>query len=190
MRVGILGGTFNPVHRGHLAVAEGALRVIPLDQVLWIPTHRPPHKAADPMAGPEERARMIELAIQGNRAFRLSRVELDRPPPSYTIDTVRRLQEQSKDPKTEWFFLVGSDSARQLNTWRAIDELLTLVQFVVIPRPGVPPHSYPPGVREIPVEAPDLCSCEIRKRIQEGQSIRGLVPEAVLTYIKEHGLYQ
>lgn len=207
MRLGLLGGTFDPVHNGHLALAEGAKQVLRLDQVLWIPARMAPQKAGlgaaeDAHATPEDRAAMTELAIKDHPDFQLSRIELDRPAPSYTIDTVRQLKGQSGNPGNEWFFLLGADAAQGLSTWCQIDELLRLVQFVVIPRPvslapgrggprpGEPKIALPAGVREIHVKTPDLSASEIRRRIQEGRSIEGLVPEPVHRYIEEHRLYR
>ncbi len=190
MRIGILGGTFNPVHNGHLVLAEGACRHLSLDQILWIPANAPPHKPLEGNAGPEDRCRMVELAIAGHPAFRLSRIELDRPPPSYTIETVRQLQADSPDKKITWYFLIGADMAEKLSTWKEADALRRLVQFVLVPRPGVPSAGYPPDVKQIQVETPDLSASEIRRRVREGKPIQGLVPEPVGQYIQERHLYR
>ena len=191
MRIGLLGGTFNPVHRGHLLLAEGALKHLSLDELLWIPAHLPPHKEVEGKVSPEDRARMVELAIQGQPPFRLSRIELDRPPPSYTIDTVELLRRERPQPDNAWFFLIGSDTARELGTWREIERLKTRVQFIAVPRPGsAGTGSLPEGVREIPVQTLDISSSEIRRRIREGISVRDEVPEPVFRYIEEKGLYR
>ncbi len=134
---------------------------------------------------------MVELAIAGHPVFRLSRIELDRPPPSYTIETVRRLQADSPDKKISWYFLIGADLAAELSAWREIDALRRLVQFAVVPRPQVSPaHGIPPDVKRIQVETPDLSASEIRRRVREGKPIEGLVPEPVRQYIQEHHLYR
>ncbi|MBI3615479.1 MAG: nicotinate (nicotinamide) nucleotide adenylyltransferase [Candidatus Omnitrophica bacterium] len=200
-----MGGTFNPVHNGHLLLAEGAKKLLKLDQVLWIPAHIAPHKTeADKSCSsfdkaqdersrsvsPEDRAEMVELAIRDHPSFQLSRVELERPPPSYTIDTVRQIQEQFKDSKNEWFLLVGSDTARELPTWREYDRLKQLVQPIAIPRPGKNSDPLPAGVREIPVKTPDISSSEIRELIRQGQPIQSLVPEPVYRYIEKRRLYR
>ena len=190
MRIGILGGTFNPVHQGHLLLAEGALAKIPLDQVLWIPAAVSPHKPLEGNASAQDRYRMVELAIQNQPAFRISRIELDRPPPSYTIDTVRQLQADPAYRGAIWYFLIGSDAAQELSTWREIKLLMTLVQFVAIPRPGRLPAPLLPGVLSINVETLEISASEIRGRVKHGQSIEGLVPEAVRRYIEERGLYR
>ena len=190
MRVGLFGGTFNPVHQGHLLLAEGACTELSLEQVLWIPANAPPHKPLEGNATPEDRCRMVELAIAGHPAFRLSRIELDRPPPSYTIETVRQLQAKSPDKNTTWFFLIGSDRVEKLSTWREIDALRRLVQFVVIPRPVAAPAHYPADLKQVQVKTLDLCASEIRRQVREGESIEGLVPEPVGRYIQERRLYR
>ncbi len=190
MRVGILGGTFNPVHQGHLFLAQGALEKIPLDQVLWVPAHLPPHKEKPQGATAEDRCRMVELAIQEYPSFRVSRVELDRSAPSYTIDTLRQLQTQWPERQTDWFFLVGSDTALELPTWRQIDELVKRVTFIAVPRPGSSSQPLSYGIQEIPVKTLNISSSDIRAQIKRGESIQGLVPESVRHYIEQHKLYQ
>ncbi|MBI3317635.1 MAG: nicotinate (nicotinamide) nucleotide adenylyltransferase [Candidatus Omnitrophica bacterium] len=204
MKIGIFGGTFNPVHLGHLLLAEGARERLKLDLVLWVPARLPPHKSVSGEVSSEERCRMVELAIEGHPAFRLSRVELNRTGPSYAIDTIRELQSQFPGKKTEWVFLVGSDTARELPTWKQIGELMTLIQFAAVPRPRggtFRPHlsrlperrrisALPAAVEEIPVKTPDISSSEIRQRLREGRSIRYWVPEAVRLHIEEGDLYR
>lgn len=191
MRIGLLGGTFNPVHRGHLLLAEGAKQILKLDQVLWIPARQSPHKAkGSSLASPKDRTAMVELAVRDHPDFKLSRIELERPSPSFTIDTVRQLQAQVKNRSVQWVFLIGSDIAPELTGWRQFDQLVKLVEFVAIPRPGNRSGLLPKGVREIPVKTLNISSSEIRKRIREGRPIRPFVPEAVCRYIEEHGLYR
>ena len=191
MRIGLLGGTFNPVHNGHLLLAEGAKQVLKLDQVLWIPARQAPHKAeVKGFASPRDRAIMVELAIRDHPDFKLSRIELERPPPSYTIDTIRQLQAQVKGRSVHWYFLIGSDTARELPSWREFGQLVKKLKFMAIPRPGHTSGVLPEGVREIPVKTVDISSSEIRQRIREGQSIRSFVPEAVCRYIEERRLYR
>lgn len=191
MRIGLLGGSFDPVHNGHLRLAEGAQTQLKLDQILWIPAHLPPHKKISQRVQPEERASMVELAIQGHPSFHLCRIELERAGPSYTIDTVRGLQAQSKDGNTEYFFLIGSDAAEGLMRWKQIHELLTLVRFAVVPRPGVlGPAKLTEGVIPLQVETLDISASQVRERIRKGQSIEGLVPDAVCRMIEERGWYR
>ncbi len=190
-RIGLLGGTFNPVHRGHLLLADGAREALHLDQVLWIPAYIPPHKAIEGKVTPNDRARMVELAIQGHPAFRLSRVELNRPPPSYTIDTVRQLQADPAFKRATWFLMIGSDTARELPTWRKLDELRKRVTFVAIPRPGDPADKIlPRGVVRLPIPAVNISSSAIRQRVRLGWEIQHLVPPAVARYIEEKALYR
>ena len=215
MRIGLFGGTFNPIHRGHLLLAEGAERILKLDEVWFIPAHLPPHKGVEGQVSAEERARMVELAIQGNPRFRLCRAELDRPAPSYTIDTVRQLQRERPGfgkrrprglapfspplvkkcltpfPGMEWFFLVGSDTARDLSTWREAEELMKRVRFIAIPRPGTAGRTpLPAGVLEIPVETADLSSSLLRERLRRGDPLADSIPEPALAYIRQRGLYR
>lgn len=190
MKIGIFGGTFNPVHNGHMALAAGALDELSLDQIFWVPARLPPHKEVADQISAEDRARMVELAIQGNPAFQLSRAELERAAPSYTVDTVLQLKKECPSSQASWFFLVGSDAAKGLARWRRWEELRELTQFVVIPRPGHPAVSLPQGVIAIPVAPPDISASRIRDRIRQGLSIEGLVPEPVRRYIEERGLYR
>ena len=191
MKIGLLGGTFNPVHLGHLLLAEGAKRCLSLDLLLWVPAHLPPHKNMETRVSPEVRARMVELAIQGHSAYRLSRVELDRPPPSYTIDTVKQLQAQFPERGNEWFLLVGSENARELPHWREFAELRKRVKFVAVPRPGDPVEgNLPSGVKRLAITTAHISSSNIRQRLRQGLEIRHLVPEAVGRFIAEKGLYR
>lgn len=187
-RIGILGGTFNPVHVGHVMMARGALGALGLDHILWIPAKVPPLK---PVAGevlPEDRCRMVELAIAGVPAFRLSRLELEREGPSYTVETLRQLRREQ--PETAWTFILGSDLLPELPAWRAIDEAVTLAEFVVVPRPSVPIGTLPPPLRRLDVPTVDISSTDIRQRVWAGQPIAGLVPDAVAQYLTAHHLYQ
>lgn len=189
-RVGILGGTFDPVHRGHLVMAAEARRALNLAEVVWVPARLSPHKGALPEAPAEDRARMVELSIEGRAGFRLSRADLDRPAPSYSIDTVEVLQRQRPDPGLEWFFIVGSDSAGELETWRRAEELFRRVRFAVLPRAGAALPELPPGAVAVPAAVPDISSTEIRRLVREGRPIAGLVPEPAVRYIEEHRLYR
>ena len=132
---------------------------------------------------------MVQLAIEGNPSFRLSRAELDYPPPYYAVDTVGRIRKEL-GVNAQLLYLLGSDAAGQLSSWRDLDTLRALVQFVVVPRPGYPVQELPPGTKTIELEAPDISSSEIRQRLREGKTIQDLVPETVARYIKEHLLYR
>jgi len=190
MKIGLLGGAFDPVHRGHLLLAKGAQGALALDQILWIPTGTPPHRAFACGADAQDRARMVELAIEGHAGFKLSRIELERSGPSYSIDTVRALQKDSPDQETTWFFLVGSDAAKQLSRWCQIDQLKKLVRFVVIPRPGAEPQDWPDDIEALDVATCEVSASQVRERIKQGKPITDLVSEPVARYIEEKGLYR
>lgn len=191
MRIGLMGGSFNPVHRGHLLLAEGAKRALNLDLTFWIPVNRPPHKDLEPgITTNEDRARMVQMAIRGNPAYKLSRIEMDRLPPSYSVDTVKQLRKENPG-KHDWFFLVGSENGRELAKWKGIEELRKLVKFVVAARPGDPAAEVlPPWVLKLPMITMNVSSSEVRRRIRQGLDIRPLVPEPVARYIEEKGLYR
>jgi nicotinate-nucleotide adenylyltransferase len=180
MRLGILGGTFDPVHVGHLAAARAAAACLELDRVLFVPAGVPPHKRGH--ASPEHRFEMTRLATAGEPMFSVSRIELDRPGPSYTVDTLRALQGD------ELFFICGADAIRDLPNWREWEQLPKLARFVAVARPGVtgPPVPYATYIR---IPGVDVSSSEIRERVAAGLPITGLVAPAVEAYIHEHRLY-
>ncbi len=190
LRIGIFGGTFNPVHIGHTLLAQGALDEIPLDLVLWVPCRIPPHKKLKGDVSGEDRYRMVRLAAGSHPRFRVSRVELQRSGPSYTIDTVKLLQAEFPGRVARWYFLVGADSARQLSAWRQIGELRKRITFIAVPRPGQKLWRRVKGVRTILVKTLDISASDIRKRVKEGRSIRYLVPDTVRAYIARKGLYR
>ena len=187
MKVGILGGTFNPVHQGHVMIAQGGQQALGLERILWIPAKLPPMKTVEGDLSPEDRCRMVELAIAGVPTFAVSRLELDREGPSYTVDTLRQLRRDH--PQVTWYFLIGSDILPQLSSWREIETALTLATFVVVPRPSAPIGTLPARVQRLDVPTVDVSSSEIRQRLRAGQSVDDLVPAAVARYIREHHLY-
>jgi nicotinate-nucleotide adenylyltransferase len=197
MRVGLLGGTFDPIHVGHLIVAEEARTRLDLSQVFFVPAGQPPHKLKQEITRSERRLAMIELAIAGNESFAISRLDVDRPGPAYSIDTIRLFRE-AWGGDVEPYFIVGGDSLSELPTWHQPERLIRLCHVVAVPRPGYQvrldelDRTLPGAASLIQVlEAPlvDISSTEIRQRVREGRSIRYLVPDAVERYIREHRLY-
>ncbi len=187
-RIGILGGTFNPLHIGHLAIAEVAQERMSLDRVIFVPSSRPPHKNLTYLAPAHHRLEMVRRAVGGDPKFSVSDFEVLRGGKSYTINTVRHFQNTlSQDAKL--FFIVGGDSATHLQAWREIDEILKIVSFVVVNRPGH--DNCDPGIPHHSVTMPgiDISSSYIRRRLREGKTIKYLVPEDVFRYIEDHDLY-
>lgn len=198
LRAGLLGGSFDPPHIGHLMLAEQARDQLDLSLVFLVPAGQPPHKLDRAMTPVADRVHMTELAIASNPAFRLSRVDADRPGPHYTIDLVRLVREQLPDD-AGLFFLMGFDSLRDLPTWREPARLIRTVQLVALTRPDVPIdweslEASLPGVRErvtlLDMPELEIASNDIRRRVREGRSIRYMVPDAVREYIEEQGLYR
>ena len=185
MRLGTFGGTFNPIHLGHLLQAETARETLALDRVLFIPVGSPPHKRSRDLAPGAVRMALIELAIRDHPAFVASDIELARPGPSYSIETVRCLRRQL--PTATLFLLIGEDMLEV--RWRAWDELRRLCTLAAAHRPESPPASCR-GVRWLPMPQLAIASSDIRKRLAAGRSIRYLVPSAVERYIRQHQLYQ
>jgi len=189
MRIGVLGGTFDPVHIGHLILAEEAVNQFGLDRLIFVPTNQPPHKDYSPLADAEDRFMMVKLAVEGNPSFDVSRIEIDRPGKSYSVETLKRLKEEYGSD-AEIFLLTGSDSLEELSSWREIDEVLRLCRFVVASRPGYSFKDLPPGAESISITPVNVSSTEIRRRIKQGKSIRELVPDKVRKYILEKELYK
>lgn len=200
MRVGLFGGTFDPVHYGHLLLADVAREQCDLDEVWFLPAAVPPHKQDAELAVGDARADMIELAVAGNPGMLVSRFELDRGGVSYTIDTLRHFCEET--PDAELFFLMGADMLHDLPNWREAEEVCRLAVPIVSKRPGNGTLNYDclkaiaaaeriDIFREYQIEMPqiDLSSTEIRQRVAEGRSIRYRTPRAVQKYIETHGLY-
>jgi nicotinate-nucleotide adenylyltransferase len=191
MRLGVFGGTFDPVHLAHLALAEQCREQGGLDRVLFIPAPRPPHKP-DRVAAPfHHRVEMLELAIAGYPAFAVDQMEKDRPGPSFTADTLRELRE--RQPENELFLLVGSDCLPYLPTWHETAQIAALATLLVAERPNWSlAAEIPPAFRAQRIQMPllDISSRDLRRRISEGRSIRYLVPRAVECYIQQHGLYR
>jgi nicotinate-nucleotide adenylyltransferase len=195
--IGVLGGTFDPVHLGHLILAEEARDQLGLSIVYFVPAGDPPHKRGRRLAPAEDRLRMIELAITGNDAFQASRADADRPGPHYTLDMVRIFQKQLP-PGGELYFLMGYDSLAELPTWHRARELVAACHLVALTRHDVPLdwdylESQLPGVRQrvtlLDMPELEIASHQIQERIRTNRTIRYLVPDGVCEYIEDHGLY-
>ena len=198
VRVGILGGTFDPIHLGHLEAASAARRALSLDRLLLLPSRTPPHRSTEPRASVFHRFAMAALAA-AERDMSVSDLEVRREGPSYTALTLEALHREGFAP-TELFFITGSDAFAEVDTWYDYPHILQLANFVVVSRPGAPrpadlipnPESLiPTAPRVLSVEAttPDVSSTDIRRRVGTGESIDGLVPSSVAGHIRRHHLY-
>jgi len=196
MRLGILGGTFDPIHYAHLFLAEDARVRYDLDEVLFIPNGQPAHKLPRAVADAEHRCRMVELATEPNMAFRASRIEVEREGPSYSVDTLRAFRRDY--PSAELFFITGVDAVAEIGTWREAKEVARLTTFLAAPREGAPFESLADaldpdlGARVLPLSTPrvDISSTLLRERVRSGLPIRYLTPDPVVAYIEAHGLYR
>ena len=184
-RIGVFGGTFDPVHVGHLAIALAALESVPLERVLFVPARRSPLKDRDPLASVADRVTMLEAAIAGEPRFSLSRVELERDGVSYTVDTLDALRSQG-----ELFLILGSDALADLARWRRPDRIRELATILVAARPGAPEPDPVHRARAFDAPRLDISSRELRARASRGMYLRYLVPDAVWEHIKKRGLYK
>lgn len=199
MKVGVLGGSFDPIHFGHLVAAEEARAVLGLERVIFVPAGQPPHKLHRTLSAPEVRLEMVNLAISSNPYFESSRVDIDRPGPHYTVDTIRILGEQL-GPEVEIYFIVGLDSLAEMGTWREPGRLLRLCRLVGVSRPGYPavePAMLDPRIRRwadrivvLPIPEMNISSSGLRQRVRDGYPIKYQLPERVEEYIYARGLYQ
>ncbi len=184
MRLGIFGGSFDPVHHGHLILARAALEELGLDRIIFIPAQQSPHKTDTKPASAQDRLAMIQLALAGENGFETADLELHRPPPSFMVDTLRELQ--TSHPHDEFVLLIGADQVPKFDTWREPDEIRRLAQLAVLDRAGhETTHDWPVVRRLI-----DLSSTDLRARVAAGRSIRYLTPDAVCDYIGLKGLYR
>ena len=195
-RLGVMGGTFDPIHYGHLVTAEEALQQFGLDEVLFVPTGSPWMKEHEVVSPPEDRYLMTVIATASNPRFRVSRMEVDREGPTYTVDTLRGMHELLGDG-VDLFFITGADAVLEIFQWKDLDELFRLAHFIAATRPGydiaafeaTAPTSHPRiSVMTIPALA--ISSTDIRTRIAWGRPIRYLVPEGVNSYVQKAGLYR
>ncbi|HOB19134.1 MAG TPA: nicotinate-nucleotide adenylyltransferase [Candidatus Atribacteria bacterium] len=199
-RLGIMGGTFDPVHLGHLMAAEAARESLQLDHVLFIPTGEPPHKRQRTLAPADDRVMMLRLATGSNQYFSVDTIEIDRPGATYTVDTLLQLRERYTD-SPELYFIVGGDTLMELKFWKSFELVARLCAFAVYPRPGVSDERlkaeagslkarYDARISFIQGPMADISSSEIRSRAAQGASIKYLVPEPVESYIAQKQLYR
>lgn len=205
MTLGVLGGTFDPIHIGHIAAGLRAQEALQLDRVMLVPSHIPPHRGAG--ASPAHRLAMAGLAAREHQDWTASDIELKREGPSYTFDTLTALRHE---PTSQFFFIIGADAFAEIATWSRYPAVLDLAHFIVVARPGITLHSLKARVPDLadrmttpdafrPDEktrvilletaTPDVSSTEIRRRVGAGQGISGLVPDSVASYISAHRLY-
>jgi nicotinate-nucleotide adenylyltransferase len=190
-RVGLFGGSFDPVHNAHVALARAALAELRLDEVRWIPAGQAWQKAR-PLTDTVHREAMLRLALAGEPRFVLDRIEIQRPGPSYTLDTVRELA--AAQPGTQWFLIIGHDQYAGLHTWNGWRQLLGLVTLAVANRPGETREVHEDvrrtGHRVVPLPMLDISATQVRQRVAAGQDISTLVPPEVARYIDSHRLYR
>jgi nicotinate-nucleotide adenylyltransferase len=214
MRIGLFGGTFDPIHWGHLRSAEEVSESFGLDRVLFIPASIPPHKRGQTTTPARDRLEMVRLAVARNPRFKASTVEISRPGISYSIDTVRHFAKRRRHGNS-LFFIIGLDAFREIGSWKNFAEIFPLCDFIVTSRPGSKDsdplrgtgvavkklfcydfkqrnYKHRSGTRVFFIKLTDIAisASEIRRRIKEGESIRYLVPPGVETYIKKQGLYR
>lgn len=190
-RLGVMGGTFDPIHVGHLIAASEALHVFELDRVLFVPTGQPWQKSS--YSDPEDRFVMASLGAATHGCFAVSRIELDRKGPTFTADTMRTLKE-FHGPDTELFFILGADAALRLGTWKKVEGLAAFTELIAVTRPGfalgqIEPEERWPRIHMMEMPAIEVSASDVRERVRTGRPIDYLVPPAVVTYIKERGLF-
>ncbi len=215
IRLGLFGGTYNPIHQGHVQAAENVRDRFQLDQVWFIPSHIPPHKSTEEVASPEHRMNMVRLAVTGLPGLIPSSIEIEDEGTSYSILTLGKIKKQF--PKADLYFILGVDAFLEIDTWRAYEQVMEQCQFIVISRPGydlekareVLEGAYSKRMHEVkerddltqekglasqiylmPIQALDISSSQIREKLKAGGPVSGLVPLPVEEYIKEHNLYQ
>ncbi len=199
VNVGVMGGTFDPIHNGHLAVAREVRRRLAMERVIFGPAGQPWLKSDRPVTPAVHRFEMVRLAVRRYRHFEVSRIEIERAGPTYTIDTIREMQ-RTLGPGHEFYFITGWDSLAQLPLWRDAVTLVQLCRLVAVPRPGVTAPDLSslsaaiPGISErlMLLDRPliDISSTEIRRRVASGEPIEAMVPAAVARYIGDHRLYR
>lgn len=190
-RIGLMGGTFDPIHHGHLVAASEVMDAFDLEQVVFVPAATQPFKAGHEVVPPEHRYLMTVIATASNNRFTVSRVDIDRGGLTYTYETLRDLHEE--EPDVDWFFITGADALASILEWKNVEELFELAHFIGVTRPG---HSLDvsrlpaESVSLIEVPALSISSTDCRSRVKQGKPIWYLVPDGVVQYIEKHGLYR
>ncbi|MBP6964964.1 MAG: nicotinate-nucleotide adenylyltransferase [Armatimonadetes bacterium] len=195
-RIGVMGGTFDPPHMAHIAAAEEARLRFGLDRVIFMPAGQPPHKAGRAVSDAEHRYQMTRLGIAGYTQFEVSRMEIDRPGPSYTVDTLRALREEL-GPEAEIYFIAGADEILDIENWHEAEALPELARFVALPRQGFDlgelesklPAKFLASIDMPPMREMHVSATDVRQRVAEGRPIGHLVPAGVEEYIRRNGLY-
>jgi nicotinate-nucleotide adenylyltransferase len=188
MKIGILGGTFNPVHIGHLILAEEVREKLGLDKIIFVPTALPPHKDNLNIAPAKDRLKMLKLAVASNKFFAVSDVEIKRQGRSYTIDTLKEFK--AKYPHDELYFIIGSDLLKYLSEWKDLSQIISMVKFVAATRPGYPLEKIPAYIQTLPIRAVDVSAFEVRQCVAQNKSFGYLVTDKVFDYIKKRKLYK
>ncbi|OGB87402.1 nicotinate (nicotinamide) nucleotide adenylyltransferase [candidate division WOR-1 bacterium RIFCSPHIGHO2_02_FULL_45_12] len=198
-RIGIMGGTFNPIHKGHLALANAALQEFALDKVIFIPSGLPPHKEYGEIIDKEHRYMMVKLAIKGKKKYIISRIEMDRKGVCYAVDTFNKLKRKYKS-QCKLFYIMGLDSINEILDWKKPLELFKLCEFIVGTRPGTKIRTFRRLVKFPPLQKEvdkinlmelreNISSSDIRQKIKNGRSVKSIVPKAVEAYILKHNIY-
>jgi nicotinate-nucleotide adenylyltransferase len=210
-RIGLLGGTLDPIHVGHVETAKAAAVALGLERVIVLPSRVPPHRVLQPVASCYHRFAMAALAVNGSDGLAVSDLELCAPGPSYTVDTLTRFRESTGAGASQIFFITGADAFAEIETWHRYPQVLDLSNFVVVSRPGCPAATMRPrlprladrmidvrgsgpgardtGIFLLDAATPDVSSTEVRRRLASGESVNGLVPVSVERHILQHGLY-
>lgn len=196
-RIGVMGGTFNPIHLGHLLIAEVSRETFALDKVIFVPAAHPPHKHADVLEA-HHRYTMVEVAVLDNPYFTISDIEMKREGPSYTIDTIRAFREEY-GADTRFFFIAGTDTIQDLPNWKYIDELLEMCDFIGVVRPDGSDEIEPvlayfgelgrQKIHRLEVPSFKISATELRQRLRTGRTVRYMMPKSVVDYIKNHDIY-
>jgi len=185
--IGLLGGSVDPVHHGHLIAGRVAAESLGLDELRFVPAREQPFKLGRHVAPPADRVAMLELAIAGTPGFAIERIELERPGPSYTVDTLLALR--AREPEARLTLLLGADAAAELDAWHRAAELPGLARIAMFTRPGTPVPVSPLIAAAVTVPAVEISATEIRRRVRTGRPIRYWVPDAVAEYVARHRLY-